>query len=105
MVLFSHNESSLALTHILFQLNTHKVSPLVSLRPRVVVSSPVELRFPGGAAAPVEFTVSGFGEVENHVENGNGERLERKDSGWDLGTRVVALGPAASSTSVYEHIT
>ena len=78
MVLFSHNESSLALTHILFQLNTHKVSPLVSLRPRVVVSSPVELRFPGGAAAPVEFTVSGFGEVENHVENGKGWKGKTK---------------------------
>jgi hypothetical protein len=90
MVLFSTNESSLApLTHIYNYI--HRVSPLVTISPtpcrRLVPRSSASLAVP----LPVEFTVSGFGEVENHrmsrTGKGGKERFRSgpRDSGPDSG--------------------
>ena len=91
MVLFSTNESSLALTVTHIYNYIHRVSPLVTISPtpcrRLVPRSSASLAVP----LPVEFTVSGFGEVENHRMPRTVERVERKDSGRDLGTRFRSV--------------
>lgn len=106
MVLFSTNESSLALTHIYNYI--HTVSPLVTISApppdpvgrRLVPRSSASLAVP----LPVEFTVSGFGEVENHRMSRTGKGgKERFRSGPRDSGPVVALGPAPSYKCVRPH--